>query len=168
MFVIEKIFQINKIISIAAGEKIVSWCKSTQILVDLLYENVCDCRIDRYLRNHFAGIFLFVVLCAEITLAKRPDSYQTYFGRKRGIVMIKFGVLESNTSLYLDVCTVRDMLSKPDFNIIRDIRKASELFRGRAAEERGVKLDDISKFTGYNQDVVAWAIGRFIELAVMG
>ena len=57
------------------------------------------------------------------------------------------------------------MLNRPDYKIIRDLRKASKSIPVQAAGQRGAKLNDISKFTGYNQDVVAWAIARFPEFA---
>ena len=44
IFVIGKRLHTNEIISIAAGDKIISWWKSVQILVRRLDENVCDCR----------------------------------------------------------------------------------------------------------------------------
>ena len=84
------------------------------------------------------------------------------------MVMIKHEALETNMSLYPEVCTDREVLSRPDYRITRDIRKESKLFTGQATGERGVKLKDISKLPGYNQDIVAWNIAIFPELAVLG
>ena len=70
MFVIGKRFQTNVIISITADEKIISWWESVQILVSGLDGNVCNCRTDRYLGIHVAGVCPFVILCSETTLAQ--------------------------------------------------------------------------------------------------
>ena len=48
------------------------------------------------------------------------------------------------------------------------MQKTSKLDTGQAAGEQGVMLIDISKFTGYNQDIVAWAIAKSPELANLG
>ena len=48
--------------------------------------------------------------------------------------MIEREVLESKMFSYSKLCTVREVLSRPDYKIIRDIRKASKLFPVQAAE----------------------------------
>ena len=60
-----------------------------------LDENVCDCTADRYLGSQIAGVYPFVVICAETTLAQKLYSNQKPGGGQREIVMVKHEALES-------------------------------------------------------------------------
>ena len=90
-----------------------------------LDENVFDRRADRYFRNHIAGVCPFVTLYADTTLAQELNSNLIPCGRQREIVVIKFEALETNIMIYAGILSVREVLSIPEHNIVRDMRKAS-------------------------------------------